>query len=155
MHAPITRQALRSTRARARIVEAALAMFARDGYAHATMDDVCLAAGLSKGGLYHHFPTKPAVLCAVIDHLAASGELLPPLAQPAPISPRVLIELWAVAARDESIRHRLLARYDESAGQAWAAPDGHLATLIRTGSAVQSLLAECADTRENEPGRAA
>src|SRR5690349_19521825 len=72
------RQALRSRATHAQIVQSALTVFALKGYGMTSMDDVCLAAGCSKGGLYHHFPTKQSVLKAVVQRLVDSGELLPP-----------------------------------------------------------------------------
>ena len=60
------RQMLRSQAAQDNIVQAALTVFALKGYALASMDDVCMAAGCSKGGLYHHFRTKHALLTAVV-----------------------------------------------------------------------------------------
>jgi len=74
----LNRQAARSHATRDHIVQAALTVFALKGYAATSMDDLCMAAGCSKGGLYHHFPTKSAVLSSVVDRLSQSGALLPP-----------------------------------------------------------------------------
>ncbi len=46
---------------RAQILEAALRCFSERGYHAATMDDVAREAGLSKGSLYWHFPSKADV----------------------------------------------------------------------------------------------
>lgn len=43
---------------RARIVEAARVLFNRHGFEGVTIDDVMAAAGLTRGGFYHHFRTK-------------------------------------------------------------------------------------------------
>jgi AcrR family transcriptional regulator len=43
---------------RAQILVAALRCFSERGYHEATMDDVAREAGLSKGSLYWHFPSK-------------------------------------------------------------------------------------------------
>ncbi len=40
------------------ILDAALAEFSRQGYNAARMEDIARSAGLSKGGLYAHFPSK-------------------------------------------------------------------------------------------------
>jgi AcrR family transcriptional regulator len=40
------------------LLDAARRVFAAKGYAEATIDDVALAAGTSKGAVYHHFATK-------------------------------------------------------------------------------------------------
>jgi AcrR family transcriptional regulator len=49
---------------RERIVEAAVACFARKGYHNTTMDDIAAESGLSKGSLYWHFEGKEALFLA-------------------------------------------------------------------------------------------
>jgi AcrR family transcriptional regulator len=44
------------------IVEAALAEFLEKGYESSSMDSIARRAGLSKGGLYHHFRGKDEIL---------------------------------------------------------------------------------------------
>lgn len=44
------------------ILDAALSEFSRHGYGSARMEDIAQAAGLSKGGLYAHFPSKESLL---------------------------------------------------------------------------------------------
>ena len=51
--------------ARARIVEAAAAVFKRKGLPAGTMDDIAREIGVSKGALYLYFPTKTRLLEAV------------------------------------------------------------------------------------------
>lgn len=51
--------------ARARIVEAAAAVFRRKGLPAGTMDEVAREIGVSKGALYLYFPTKTRLLEAV------------------------------------------------------------------------------------------
>lgn len=46
--------------------EAAEAVFLRDGYAAARMDDVATLAGMSKRTLYQHFPSKAELFGAVM-----------------------------------------------------------------------------------------
>ena len=50
------------------ILEAALQVFARDGYRNTTLDQVAEAAGVTKGAIYHYFDTKEALLLGVIEH---------------------------------------------------------------------------------------
>jgi AcrR family transcriptional regulator len=52
---------------RARLIEAALNVFALNGYEHATVDDISSAAGLSKGAFYFIFSAKEDVLLALFD----------------------------------------------------------------------------------------
>ena len=66
-----------AARNRARILEAAEQVFAEQG-AGAGMDDVAAAAGVGVGTLYRHFPTKDALVAAVLiarlEQLAEVGE---------------------------------------------------------------------------------
>lgn len=55
----------------AELLEAALQVFARYGYRKASMDQVARAAGLSRQGLYLHFPSKDALFRAVVGSLLA------------------------------------------------------------------------------------
>lgn len=58
--------------ARQRILDAALAVAHDVGPAHLSLDAVAERAGISKGGLLYHFPTKQALLQAIVEsHLAA------------------------------------------------------------------------------------
>jgi len=144
MAATPTRQALRSQATRDQIAQAALTVFALKGYSAASMDDVCLAAGCSKGGLYHHFPTKAAVLSGVVDRLIQNGALLPPF-RPVPELPetaigRVLIEVWAEAARDPALRAQLRAGYEQRLDASLAgAEGGKLGEILRIGTLIQLL----------------
>lgn len=49
------------------ILKHAAAVFARAGYASSTVNDLVEAAGLSRGALYHYFPSKEAILCSILD----------------------------------------------------------------------------------------
>jgi AcrR family transcriptional regulator len=59
---------------RARIVAAALAEFSAGGYEASTLRSIAAAAGLSHPGLLHHFPTKQALLEAVLTAQEAAGQ---------------------------------------------------------------------------------
>ena len=41
-----------------KIIQSARKQFAKKGYALASMDEIAKSANVSKGGLYHHFPSK-------------------------------------------------------------------------------------------------
>ena len=135
-------QAARSEAARDQSVQAALTVFALKGYASASMDDICLAAGCSKGGLYHHFRSKNAVLSGVVARLAAHGALMPPFAPgpgPTPHSlARVLLEVWTEAARDAALRAQLRTAY-ESMIDTTLRDGAGLAEILRIGTLVQLL----------------
>ncbi|MBS7540095.1 TetR/AcrR family transcriptional regulator [Ancylobacter lacus] len=64
----------RSERTRAAVIQAALAIIARDGAGHLTLDAIARESGISKGGLMHQFRTKKAVLAALMEHQAAFFE---------------------------------------------------------------------------------
>jgi len=48
----------RSIETRNRIVEAAMDLFAQNGFEVTSVSDICEKAGVSKGAFYHHFPSK-------------------------------------------------------------------------------------------------
>jgi AcrR family transcriptional regulator len=54
---------------RERILEAAYAVAERSGVAALTLDAVAAEAGVSKGGLLYHFPSKEALLSGMVDRL--------------------------------------------------------------------------------------
>jgi len=51
---------------RNQILEAAMAVFARQGFDQARMDDVAQEARLSKGALYLYFKSKDAIIAAIL-----------------------------------------------------------------------------------------
>jgi AcrR family transcriptional regulator len=66
----MAREQRRAVARRERILEAALAVFARRGYRDAAMDEIAVEADTSKGGLYFHFPTKQALFFTLLDRTA-------------------------------------------------------------------------------------
>ncbi len=69
---------LRSNERKRSILKAATATFARLGFANASMDEIARVSGVTKPVLYDHFPSKDALLVAVLedvrDLLLAGGE---------------------------------------------------------------------------------
>jgi TetR/AcrR family transcriptional repressor of uid operon len=57
----------RSQETRERILRAAQQVFARAGYDATSVAEICREAGVSKGALYHHFPTKQSVFLALLE----------------------------------------------------------------------------------------
>jgi len=53
--------------ARARLIEAARRLVRHKGFAATSVDDLCAAAGVTKGAFFHHFPSKDALGVALID----------------------------------------------------------------------------------------
>ena len=52
---------------RQEILTAAQALFARQGYDSATMDQIARAAGLTKGAVYYFFKNKAELFCTIVD----------------------------------------------------------------------------------------
>ncbi|MGE5250795.1 MAG: TetR/AcrR family transcriptional regulator [Bacteroidota bacterium] len=57
----------RSEETRARLLQSAIELFSSQGYAAASVDDICTQAGVSKGAFYHHFESKQALFLALLD----------------------------------------------------------------------------------------
>src|SRR5215469_5986081 len=51
---------------RTQILEAAMAVFARQGFDKARMDDIAQEVGLSKGALYLYYKSKDAIISAIL-----------------------------------------------------------------------------------------
>lgn len=54
--------------AREKILDAALTLVRTKGFAATTVDDLCAAAGVTKGAFFHHFASKEALGVAAADH---------------------------------------------------------------------------------------
>lgn len=50
-----------------RITDKAKQLFTQKGYGAVTMNEVCEIAGVSKGSLYHHFPSKDELFLQVLE----------------------------------------------------------------------------------------
>ena len=57
----------------ARILRATEALFARQGYARTSMQDIARRSKLAVGTLYNYFPSKPEILLAIVDRDTAEG----------------------------------------------------------------------------------
>jgi TetR/AcrR family transcriptional regulator, transcriptional repressor for nem operon len=53
--------------ARARLIEAARSLVRHKGFAATSVDELCAAAGVTKGAFFHHFPSKEALGVALVD----------------------------------------------------------------------------------------
>lgn len=123
----------RSEETRARLLAAALQTFSQTGYEAASVDEVCAAAGVSKGAFYHHFPSKQAVFIelleiwlAGIDQQIAAAQAassdaaqsfitmsaaLPGIFRDAQDRLPMFLEFWARASRDPEIWQRTIAPF--------------------------------------------
>ncbi len=114
---------------RAGLLQAAARVYARSGFAGATLEDVAAEAGFTKGAVYDHFGSKENLLVALLEEhltrqvaeqielfdreratadrpLAGSERWMGMVAEdPDPF--RLFVELWSYAQRDERLRRRL------------------------------------------------
>ncbi|MEJ3658441.1 helix-turn-helix domain-containing protein [Actinomycetes bacterium KLBMP 9759] len=67
---PVGRREERTATSRARILDAAVACLVESGYAGATTLRIQARAGVSRGRLLHHFPSRDQLLVAASRHLA-------------------------------------------------------------------------------------
>ncbi|WP_211366271.1 TetR/AcrR family transcriptional regulator [Verticiella sediminum] len=54
--------------AKSKLLDAALTLIRAKGYAATTVDDLCRAAGVTKGAFFHHFRSKDELAVAAADH---------------------------------------------------------------------------------------
>ena len=57
-----------------RLLDAALHVIRAKGYAAATVDDICSAAGVTKGSFFHHFKGKDALALAAVEHFSTIAD---------------------------------------------------------------------------------
>jgi len=164
----------RGSQTRARLLKAAKTLFLLRGFGLVTVDDICRAAGVSKGGFYHHFPGKGAVF-----QEAALEELRQEMSRPARgvadvtrghATSALLVDLWAWAPRHPQARRSVRAAHREVLGRLTAFPgqgrsratspgdqeaQATLALLVSIGQVVQRARAQYPATSERERTKAA
>ena len=65
-----SRKEVQARKTHKKILMAAAELFARQGYHKTTITDIAQAVDLTSGAVFHHFPSKEALLEAVVDWLA-------------------------------------------------------------------------------------
>lgn len=61
---------------RTRLLDAAMQVIRAQGYAATTVDDICHAAGVTKGAFFHHFESKEDLGVAAAAHFSQMAERL-------------------------------------------------------------------------------
>jgi TetR/AcrR family transcriptional regulator, transcriptional repressor for nem operon len=56
------------TNSRSKLLDAALQVIRTKGYVATTVDDICAAAGVTKGSFFHHFKSKEELALAAVEH---------------------------------------------------------------------------------------
>jgi AcrR family transcriptional regulator len=117
---PLTKPRKAASQGRSRatveaLVEATARVLVKEGFDRASTNRIAEAAGVSVGSLYQYFPSKEALVAAVIDRhqqeimQAVQGELAEILAQPVEKAMRKLVAVAVKAHRVDPRLHRALA----------------------------------------------
>ncbi|MGD8605913.1 MAG: TetR/AcrR family transcriptional regulator [Myxococcales bacterium] len=133
------------------IIDAAIRVLARQGYAKTSLLDIAKEAGMSKGALHYHYPTKEALIHAVLETACnvvqeRTLKAWSPSDDPFKALRKSLRELWATRAErtdealvvadllalslyDESLRPKLAEFYELGAKQIRQYLEQHLLSL--------------------------
>ena len=102
---------MKSEQTRARIRVAAAKVIERDGAGHLTLEKVAAEAGVSKGGLLYHYPSKDALLQGLLDHLLENrAELVDDLGSADEVSNAALLNSLIDADFDLPKDERIMAQ---------------------------------------------
>ena len=137
----------RQERTRSHLLEAAGAVFARRGFAHASVDQVAAEAGYTKGAFYANFASKEELFLTLLEErfaerVAALDEVLATDEEPGDAAraggeefvrylardaewERLFFEFAAHAARSEQFRGELVSRYRGLIARIATAIDGY------------------------------
>jgi len=107
------RSQARGAETRVHILDAAEKAIARQGYDATSVEDICQAAGVTKGGFYYHFSSKQALFLELLERWLA----------------RLDVQLAAVGVGAETIPQRLL-RMGALGGQEFQQRRGQLQILL-------------------------
>ena len=123
----------RSEETHNRILTAATDLFSKSGYDATGVAEICLAAGVSKGAFYHHFPTKQAVFMELLNSymngietgfnlmrqethdvpqaILQMAEMVGSLFQTSDIHLSIFLEFWSQANHDPQVWEATVAPF--------------------------------------------
>src|SRR2546425_7336977 len=113
----------RKVKPRARLIEAALPLFAERGFDLVTLDEVAEAAGFTKGAIYRQFPSKGGFLLALFEQYAAVARAGPGARRATWFIP-LTVQFAAQGMRDPLLKRRFAQVLAEAPDS--AAPEGAL-----------------------------
>ncbi|MGD0765146.1 MAG: TetR/AcrR family transcriptional regulator, partial [Dehalococcoidia bacterium] len=122
---------------RVRLMKAALGVFSRKGFEDTSVEDICLAAGYSKGGFYFHFKGKDELLVNLLDEVREVAGLSSVSERPSAL----MVELWSQAARKEELGRLLRERHAIRRGTLRTAAKRAGISPVRAAARVEMLLA--------------
>jgi AcrR family transcriptional regulator len=131
--APLGWQAQKSAATRNQIAEAAIRCFVEHGYANTTTPLIAKKAGLSRGAMLHHFPSKQAVVRVAVEYLHAKRLRAFRKAVSKPFARGEDHVHLAVMAYWEHVRHPLFVAFFELTVA--ARTDHELAEILRPAQA--------------------
>ena len=67
---------VKSGNARAKLLDAAIALVRQQGFSATSVDELCKMAGVTKGAFFHHFVSKDALGAAAADHWTDTSSAL-------------------------------------------------------------------------------
>lgn len=126
-------QAQKSASTRNLIVESAIACFVELGYASTTTTAIATKAGLSRGAMLHHFPSKIDIVRAAVEHLNSKRlkAFRKAMGRPAPVGgDRVML---GIKAFWDHVRHPMFVAFFELSVASRTDPE--LASILRPAQA--------------------
>jgi AcrR family transcriptional regulator len=125
---PAGRDTPKSARTRARILDCAMRLFAQVGYAEATNPRIAEEAGLTRGAMLYHFPTRETLVGAAAEHIHAARSAL-------------MAEAAAAPTAGADVAERAIDLYWSLLNQAPFIAFAELEAVARTSPAIAGYLA--------------
>src|ERR1051325_10851102 len=98
---------------RAQLCRAALEICAEKGFHETTVDEIAARAGLSKGALYYHFPSKEDLFLSMLEEMVDEFAGVLAQAEASPDAGLAMAEFYLLSLRRPEFRKRIKAHYDK------------------------------------------